>query len=387
MSESVNQTSLRVTNLRKVYHKGQSNEELVALNDISFELRKGEILGVIGSNGAGKSTLLKILSEITAPTSGEVEYHGRLTSILDIGTGFHPDLSGRENTFLNGSVLGFSKKEVTAAYPNIVAFSGLEDYMDMPVKQYSSGMYLRLAFSIAFHFPVDILLVDEVIAVGDAEFKQKCYDRIVQIVAAGASIILVSHSSQQIAEYCHRCMLLESGSLKKIGPVHEVMEAYLGLDRGWNIAQHENDKVRLVSATVKGQKHPLPIGLEDDINIELILEKLHSGSSLEAFLYLYDLNGTRILMDSIALRSGYLPAEQPRGLLEITCTISGNLLNLGIYTVGIMVTENLDRVAEWHEVARFKVELAEGDKNMEFLAEMACAIKPALNWNYKKISH
>ena len=219
-----NQSILSVDSLTKEFQK--DGKPLLALDQVSFDLNQGEVLGVIGRNGAGKSTLLKVLSQITAPSSGEVSYEGQLTSIIDIGTGFHADLSGEENIFLSALLLGYAKNEIKDLYDQIVDFSGLQDFMNMPVKHYSSGMYLRLAFSIAFHSRISILLLDEVIAVGDTDFKRKCYAKIKELRARGVAIILVSHHLELIVEQCDRCILLDDGKILSEGEPLDIVNKY-----------------------------------------------------------------------------------------------------------------------------------------------------------------
>src|SRR3989338_2586166 len=214
--EEPSEIVLRALNVSKRYAVPDGNYHH-ALKDVSFDLKRGEIVGIIGKNGAGKSTLLKILSQITTPTDGSIEYEGTLTSILEIGTGFHAELTGRENVFLGGSLLGMSKAEMNDVYADIVAFSEMEEFMDRPVKHFSSGMYLRLAFSVAFHAKVDILLLDEVLAVGDVDFRRKCYDHIRELKRRGVSILFVSHSMDPIVTFSDRCILLEKGRVKAIG--------------------------------------------------------------------------------------------------------------------------------------------------------------------------
>jgi lipopolysaccharide transport system ATP-binding protein len=187
-------------------------EEFWALRDINFEVKKGEVIGIIGRNGAGKSTLLKILSQITPPTEGEIKINGRVGSLLEVGTGFHPELSGRENIFLNGAILGMTKKEIASKFDEIVAFSGIEKFLDTPVKRYSSGMHVRLAFSVAAHMDPDILIIDEVLAVGDAEFQKKCLGKMDEITKKeGRTIIFVSHNMEAIKKLCSRCIVLNKG--------------------------------------------------------------------------------------------------------------------------------------------------------------------------------
>ncbi|GAB5539471.1 MAG: ABC transporter ATP-binding protein [Salibacteraceae bacterium] len=374
--------ALRATNLTKVYRKGQSHETLHALNSVSFEIQKGEVLGVIGSNGAGKSTLLKVLSEITAPTSGSVEYRGRLTSILDVGTGFHPDLSGTDNVFLNGSILGYTKEEITKALPDIIEFSGLEEFMSVPVKQYSSGMYLRLAFSVAFNFPVEVLLIDEVLAVGDARFKQKCFDKLEEIVQNGISIILVTHDTRQLAELCNRCILLDQGSVKLSGATRKVIEAYLERKPKRQVESNADDQIKLLNASLNSDNASKLFGLEEPIKVILNVEKIEAHKSFELFLYIYDINGMRVLMDSVLLHKDYEPKNFKPGTYEVSCTIPGGLLNVGSYVVGVMVAQNKNRIAEWNEVITFKVDQTNQQSKNHFLEGMACAMKPALDWKY-----
>lgn len=203
-----------------------------ALRDVSFDVRPGEVVGILGSNGAGKSTLLKILSRIVEPTSGRVSARGRLTALLEVGTGFHPELTGRENVFLNGAILGMSRRETAARLDEIVAFSGIEPFIDTPVKRYSSGMYLRLGFAVAAHIEPDILIVDEVLSVGDAAFQAKCMGRMGELVGEGRTVLLVSHQLAAVQKLCTRALLLRDGRVATDGPPAAVIRAYLqGLER------------------------------------------------------------------------------------------------------------------------------------------------------------
>lgn len=204
-----------------------SSDEFWALKDVSFEIKKGEALGVIGKNGAGKSTLLKILSRITEPTSGRVEIDGRISSLLEVGTGFHPELSGRENIFLNGTILGMRRSEIRSKFDEIVNFSGVEKFLDTPVKRYSSGMYVRLAFAVAAHLEPEILIIDEVLAVGDIEFQKKCLGKMNQVTGEGRTVLFVSHNMQAVQKLCTNGVLLQKGTVKAIGPIDHVIDEYL----------------------------------------------------------------------------------------------------------------------------------------------------------------
>src|SRR3954454_4851646 len=203
-----------------------------ALQDVSFDLRRGEVLGLIGPNGAGKSTLLKVLSRITEPTSGEVRIQGRVGSLLEVGTGFHPELTGRENIFLDGTILGMRKTEIVTRFDEIVEFSGVSRFLDTPVKRYSSGMQVRLAFAVAAHLQPEILLVDEVLAVGDAEFQAKCLGKMQDVTREGRTIIFVSHNLAAVRSLCTRALLLEKGGLVFDGPTEEAVARYVGRGGG-----------------------------------------------------------------------------------------------------------------------------------------------------------
>jgi lipopolysaccharide transport system ATP-binding protein len=202
-----------------------------ALKDVSFEVQPGEVVGVIGRNGAGKSTLLKILSRITAPTKGRIEVRGRLASLLEVGTGFHPELSGRENIFLNGAILGMTRRDIQNKFDEIVAFAEVEKFIDTPVKRYSSGMYVRLAFAVAAHLDADVLIIDEVLAVGDITFQEKCLDKMNTFASAGRTVLFVSHDHAAVARLCSRSLLLQDGVVQQSGSVSDVLETYERLTR------------------------------------------------------------------------------------------------------------------------------------------------------------
>jgi lipopolysaccharide transport system ATP-binding protein len=206
--------------------QGDHVEEFWALRDVSFQIRVGETVGIIGRNGAGKSTLLKILSRITEPTQGRIKIHGRVASLLEVGTGFHPELSGRENVFLNGAILGMTRREIQRKFDEIVAFAGVNNFIDTPVKRYSSGMYVRLAFAVAAHLDPEILVVDEVLAVGDAAFQRKCLGKMQEIGRSGRTVLFVSHNIAAINTLCSSAILLESGRVKQRGPTSDVVAAY-----------------------------------------------------------------------------------------------------------------------------------------------------------------
>lgn len=225
------ETQLRdqlVTLLRAPFRRRTPKEILWALRDVSFRVEEGEVVGIVGRNGAGKSTLLKILSKITYPTTGTVRTRGRVASLLEVGTGFHEELTGRENIYLNGSILGMKKREVDARFDAIVAFSGIERFMDTPIKRYSSGMRMRLGFAVAAHLEPDILIVDEVLAVGDAAFQKKCISAMHDLRGGGRTVLFVSHNMAAVENLCTRGIWIANGSICMDGPTHEVIEAYMG---------------------------------------------------------------------------------------------------------------------------------------------------------------
>ncbi|MBI1912001.1 MAG: ABC transporter ATP-binding protein [Deltaproteobacteria bacterium] len=211
------------------FRGGKEKQDSVwALRDISFDVKEGEVLGIVGRNGAGKSTLLKILSRITEPTSGRIEMRGRVASLLEVGTGFHPELTGRENIFLNGALLGMSSAEIKAKFDEIVAFAEIEKFLDTPVKRYSSGMYVRLAFAVAAHLEPEILIIDEVLAVGDSVFQKKCIDKMIEVSRKGRTILFVSHNLAAVKALCTKAVLLSAGELKLNASVQDILDAYVG---------------------------------------------------------------------------------------------------------------------------------------------------------------
>jgi lipopolysaccharide transport system ATP-binding protein len=223
--------SLRSSTNRPLSAAPPKWEEFWALKDVDFEVQQGEVVGIIGRNGAGKSTLLKLLSRITEPTTGRIELNGRVASLLEVGTGFHPELTGRENIFLNGAILGMTRTEIKRKFDEIVAFAEVEKFLDTPVKRYSSGMYVRLAFAVAAHLEPEILVVDEVLAVGDAEFQKKCLGKMSEVAKGGRTVLFVSHNTAAVCALCHRAMLLQAGELKLVGDAHEIVARYAALSK------------------------------------------------------------------------------------------------------------------------------------------------------------
>ncbi len=393
----------------------KNEESFLALNDISFELNQGDILGIIGQNGSGKSTLLKILSEVTSPSAGRVEMIGECTSILEIGTGFHPDLSGRENIFLKGGLLGKSREEMERKYDSIVAFSGVGDFISQPLKHYSSGMYLRLAFSVAFHSEVDILLLDEVLSVGDAEFRMKSSERIRNLAANGSTIILASHSVQDILGLCNKCILLERGQIVFHGSPAEVVEKYIGetMERhragagsgkitssdqpggdndpemNANATSWDHNEVRLESIEVhaEGKLPGSEITMEDEIGIRFRFYKKTTNGNIQLILHISDMSGSKIIADSQALHSGYQPQPMPEGQYKLRCKIPGNWLNRGIYTLHVTFAKNMSEpIFLVPNAISFRIVLAEGNDKNIWNDKMGATLRPVLDWDVEYLN-
>ena len=281
-------------------------EEFWALKDISFEVNKGEVIGVIGKNGAGKSTLLKVLSQITKPTEGRIEINGRVASLLEVGTGFHPELTGRENIFLNGTILGMSRKEVKAKFDEIVDFSGVDKFIDTPVKHYSSGMYVRLAFAVAAHLEPEILIIDEVLAVGDAEFQKKCLGKMKDVAETGRTVIFVSHNMAAVEKLCSKCFLLNHGNLEFSGSVIETVSKYLNssdLNQNiWERSFPSQSKAYFTSIKIY-QDDQLDITTSGKLKVEFKYEIKEKLSSLNLHLALLD-NYGQVIFSSAPEDSG-----------------------------------------------------------------------------------
>jgi homopolymeric O-antigen transport system ATP-binding protein len=315
---------------------------LWALKDVSFEVKKGEVVGIIGVNGAGKSTLLKILSKITFPTGGSVTIRGRISSLLEVGTGFHPELTGRENVYLNGTILGMRKKEIERKFEEIVDFSGVEKFIDTPVKRYSSGMKVRLAFAVAAHLEPEILVIDEVLAVGDAQFQKKCMDKMKDVGQHGRTVLFVSHNMQAITRLCPRAILLNDGQVLAEGPSCEMVSFYLNSEGGakpekvWpDLFQAPGDDVirlcalraRAVDGRVTGV-----VNISQAVSIELEYEVLQSGHEFEIYFKL--INGEGIdVFQSIDNDPSWRKKSRPIGRYVSRAWIPGNLLAEGMYVI------------------------------------------------------
>ena len=324
----------------------RTREEFWALRDVNLEIKPGEVVGIIGRNGAGKSTLLKILSRITDPTRGRIRIRGRVASLLEVGTGFHQELTGRENIFLNGAILGMSRVEIRQKFDEIVAFSGVEKFIDTPVKRYSSGMYVRLAFAVAAHLEPEILIVDEVLAVGDAEFQKKCLDKMDEAGNTGRTILFVSHNMQAITRLCSRCILLENGRVRMDGPSSRVASAYLTSGFGTTAVREwtqptkapGDDVVRLCAARVRTENGELAdsFDIRRSIGIELEYEVLKPDYVFHPHFGLTNENGI-LLFVAQDVDPEWRGRRRPTGHYVSTGWIPGNLLAEGAVSVWINI--------------------------------------------------
>ncbi|HVU32051.1 MAG TPA: ABC transporter ATP-binding protein [Opitutaceae bacterium] len=322
-------------------------EDFWALRDVSFDVAPGEIVGIIGGNGAGKSTMLKILSEITEPTAGEIRLRGQVASLLEVGTGFHPELSGRDNIFLNGATLGMKRAEIRRKFDEIVAFAGVEKFLDTPVKRYSSGMYVRLAFAVAAHLEPDILLVDEVLAVGDHAFQQKCLGKMEAVARHdGRTVLFVSHNMSAVSRLCHRAMLFEGGRLLAQGAAPSVVDQYLAKAtavRGrWHrpSGQKGHAKVSLVGGRLLSPSGAPADVLPHDapVTIELECEERDVTAAWVLRISLYDQQGHELwATQDIEVASQRMP--RPGATLVARCRFASPLLKPGVYTVGVSACE------------------------------------------------
>ena len=344
---------------RKQRSHGVDASDFWALKDVSFDVMEGEVVGVIGRNGAGKSTLLKVLSQITEPTTGEVRVRGRVASLLEVGTGFHPELSGRENIFLNGAIMGMTHSEIRRKFDEIVAFSEVSEFIDTPVKRYSSGMHVRLAFAVAAHLDPEILVVDEVLAVGDVAFRKKCMGKMGEVAKGGRTVLFVSHNMSAVQLLCGRGLLLDSGSLKLDAPAKTVVSQYLS-----NFATSSQEVVDLANLPHKGsgrallrtlQIRALSSGGEPlkaakagcDLEVIVGVEAIGNVQSLNVAVIIYDSVGYRVIDVNTALKECLLEMTAG-GKREVRFVVRDLLLNVGTYFVGLWLgvggVEHIDAI-------------------------------------------
>lgn len=375
--------------------RGPSEDEILwALRDVSFEVKHGEVLGIIGRNGAGKSTLLKILSRITEPTTGRAEVYGRIASLLEVGTGFHPELTGRENTYMNGAILGMHRAEIDRKFDEIVAFSGVEKFIDTPVKRYSSGMRVRLAFAVAAHLEPEILLVDEVLAVGDAHFQEKCLGKMEDVSQTGRTVLFVSHNMPSITRLCDRAILLDSGKLLEDGPSNGVVATYLrsGLGisakREWPNPEEApgNDWVRMRSVRIvnTARQTSETVDVRDPVGIEIVFDILEQQSNFVPWVALYNEQGAHVF-SAFDTDPAWREPRKP-GPYTSVAWIPGDLLNEGAITVSVTLStfvpgKNIRQAQSIHAVAFQVIDPGEGDTARgDYPGIWTSPVRPLLNW-------
>ena len=378
---------------------GKRNSETIwALKDVSFTVDPGEVIGIIGRNGAGKSTLLKVLSRITEPTTGRAELYGRVASLLEVGTGFHPELTGRENMYLNGAILGMKKTEIDRKFDQIVAFAELEKFLDTPVKRYSSGMYMRLAFAVASHLEPEIMVVDEVLAVGDVSFQKKCLGKMGDVAQEGRTVLFVSHNMVAIQSLCKRALWLDRGEIVEDGTAGAVVSNYLNssfgseglLEEVWSdiATAPGNEFVRLhrIQVRPKDGVSSEPLTTTTPFSIEVEYWNLLPDAKLHITLHLYTEH------EIIAFTTGSGSGERewsgrpmPTGLFRSVCHIPGELLNVGRHRFKVLVIKDSSSVLYQHE-SEVTFEILDLDeRELSQYGREPGVVKPALKWKTEQI--
>jgi len=394
---SLNLREVLEDRVRSLFHPSRSvrrkPDEIWALQDVSLDIRQGERIGVIGANGAGKTTLLKLLSRITEPTTGRIRLRGRVASLLEVGTGFHPELTGRENVFLNGSLLGMTRQEIKNRFDEIVAFSEVERFLDTPVKRYSSGMYVRLAFAVAAHLEPEILLIDEILAVGDIRFQQKCLGKMREVSGQGRTVLFVTHQMGMVSQLCERAILLKDGRLVQSGPSRDVIAAYLkeaGI-RGSQVfvrpePEHRQKDMYIAEVSTRNAKDDTPavFGHEEAIAVALrgVIRRYHPDVSLTVILK--DRLGRRIFTSESTLgQLGVLPTTRE---FEVRTIIPPRFLMSGGYSFHIeFQVPYVELVDRLDDVCPFSVADTGSDMSMHEGYDYGCVFSPC-RWETRRIS-
>src|SRR5215468_2293373 len=373
-------------------------DHIWALRDVSFEVAPGEVVGVIGRNGAGKSTLLKILSRITEPTTGRVDIYGRIGSLLEVGTGFHPELSGRENVYLNGAILGMRRGEIDRKFNEIVSFAEIEDFIDTPVKHYSSGMYMRLAFAVAAHLEPEILIVDEVLAVGDIAFQRKCLNKMKEVGEQGRTVIFVSHDIQAVTRLCQNVVLMEAGQVIKNGPTRGVVSSYLisslraTATREWGKLEEApgNEIVRLRRLCVRDLNGECAenFDIREPIGVEMTYDVLKSGEVLVPNFHFFNGEGVcAFVVHDWGSESRTEPRQE--GRYVSIARIPGNFLAEGTFLVGAAISSYQPFNVHLHEqnaIAFQVVDCMEGDSARgDYAGFLPGVVRPLLTWETRKL--
>lgn len=375
--------------------QGKDSGYIWALKDVSFEVKQGEAIGIIGRNGAGKTTLLKILTRITTPTEGFAEIRGRVGSLLEVGTGFHPELTGEENIYLYGSILGMKRAEVARKFDEIVSFAGVEKFIDTPLKRYSSGMQVRLAFAVAAHLEPEILLVDEVLAVGDAVFQKKCLGKMGDVTIGGRTVLFVSHNMVAVLGLCQRAILLDGGRIVDDGPTQSVVEKYLsaGLDQeaevcwtpetapGGELAKLRCVRVRNHRGEVSAYHQ-----ISNPVTLELEFWVLKEGQRIDPVFHVFNGLGVCVFITTTIGDANWGSATHKKGLYRAQCTIPGNLMNNGQYRISAFLMQGYKySLALKREAVSFEM-FDDGSTRGDFTGNWSGIIRPAIPWSVERMA-
>jgi lipopolysaccharide transport system ATP-binding protein len=372
-----------------------------ALRELDLEIRRGEVVGIIGKNGSGKSTLLKLLARVTEPSTGYAEVTGQVGSLLEVGTGFHPELTGRQNVFLNGSIMGMTHDQIDRRFDEIVSFAEVEAFIDTPVKHYSSGMYMRLAFSVAAHMECEILIVDEVLAVGDAHFQRKCLARIESEVKSGKTVLFVSHNTSTIMQICTRCVLFENGRLIEDGMPQEIVESYISRNSPVTIERQYNEmnaptseqrSFRLWAFFVRGLSGKMNsrFDVKEPIVLEMVWDVLEERYPLDVQLTLRHESGVIVLVSIDNQDSPWRHRVAPAGRYRARCTIPPNFLNEGLFMVdfSVQASNRSSEYATCVDAGSFYVvdDLANTGVRSDWEGKWPTSIlRPRLHWSHEKV--
>jgi lipopolysaccharide transport system ATP-binding protein len=385
--------------------KAGESDYVWALKDINFEVKKGEILGIIGRNGAGKSTLLKLLSRVTAPTTGSIKSKGKIASLLEVGTGFHPELTGKENIYLNGAILGMRKSEITKKISQIVEFAGIERYVDTPVKRYSSGMYVRLAFAVAAHLEPDILIVDEVLAVGDVEFQKKCLGKMKDVSGQGRTVLFVSHNMASVKNLCTRGVLMENGGISKVGEIDEIVSSYLNRNLvDESVARIKYDQIKQLQEGVI--KSPPTFKIQeikiqdekgavkkqffsgDEIVVSITIEAMQKIMDCRVIVEIVDDSGTSIIAsqtcDSESCLAHFEKNKMEKGVYEFLCSFPKNLFSEKKYFLSVQVINIKNEHVNLSKFMNFDVQFL-GYNNIQYGRLQHSYLRPKLGWEVRGV--
>ncbi len=361
--------------------KKNGDSQFWALKDVNFEVTPGEVVGIVGKNGAGKSTLLKVLSRITEPTTGKIELYGRVGSLLEVGTGFHPELTGRENIYLNGAILGMKREEITKKFDEIVDFAEIEDFIDTPVKRYSSGMYTRLAFAVAASLEPEILVIDEVLAVGDAEFQKKCLGKMSAVAKAGRTVLFVSHNMTAVKSLCTLGIYLKNGQIVDLGEVQKVIDNYVSAE---SLASRKDINATNEGFTVDYLEFndngiPGSFNIEDDLifNVKVTSERNYASINVNIFFNAPE--------GGIIFATCSLAEELKQGEYIYECKIPANILNDNLYAIDLMVVNEHSQAV--HNIKDILlIQGIESYRDAAWMGKFPGLVKPLFDWNRKKVS-